>query len=138
MRTQFTPAELRFLLGERHLARLATIQSDGQPHVVPVGWSYDAETGTIIVSGRDFANTRKFHNAKANPKVAIVIDDVLPPWRPRCVMVQGVAEAVEQSASAPGHAFIRVHPTKIISFGDLAGDAGASSPPGSNGQEEGP
>ena len=39
----FTDAELAFLIGERRLARLATVGRDGTPHVVPVGWSYNGE-----------------------------------------------------------------------------------------------
>lgn len=33
----FTDSELRYLLGERRLARVATVGKDGTPHVVPVG-----------------------------------------------------------------------------------------------------
>ncbi len=71
---------------------MATVGPDGLPHVVPVGWRYNADTDTIDVTGRRFAATRKFHNARANPKVAIVVDDVLPPM-------------------------IRITPVKVISWG---------------------
>ena len=80
-----------------------------------MGWSYNAELGTIDVSGRRFAATRKYRNAQANPRAAFVVDDVLPPWRPRCVTVQGVAETVE--APAGGEALIRIHPRSIVSWG---------------------
>ena len=53
----FTESELRYLLEERRLARLATVGTDGTPHIAPVGWSYDETLGTIDVSGRDFART---------------------------------------------------------------------------------
>jgi pyridoxamine 5'-phosphate oxidase family protein len=33
----FTSAELEYMTGERRLARLATVGTDGTPHVVPVG-----------------------------------------------------------------------------------------------------
>ena len=41
------------LLTERHLATLTTLRADGTPHVVPVGVTYDAATGTarVITSG---------------------------------------------------------------------------------------
>lgn len=112
---RFSDRELEYLLGERRLGRLATADADGRPHVVPVGWSYNAELGTIDVSGRDFAATKKFRNARANPHVAFVVDDVLPPWRPRCVTVQGTAKTVD--ASGDGQAMIRIHPSTIISWG---------------------
>jgi PPOX class probable F420-dependent enzyme len=40
-------------LTERHLATLTTLRPDGSPHVVPVGFTYDAGTGTarVITSG---------------------------------------------------------------------------------------
>ena len=86
---RFSDAELAYLLGERRLGRLATADASGQPHVVPVGWSYNAELGTIDVSGRRFAATRDYRDAQADPRAACVVDDVLPPWRPRCVTVRG-------------------------------------------------
>ena len=109
----FSEAELAYLQGEKRLGRLATADADGMPHVVPVGWRYNPEEGTIDVSGRNFAATKKFRNVEVNPKAAFVVDDVLPPWRPRSVMVQGDARAIE----APDGAFIRIAPEKIISWG---------------------
>ncbi len=120
----FSPEELEYLT-DRRLGRLATIGPDGIPHVVPLGWSYNPALDTIDVGGRDFARTRKFRNVKANPKVALVIDDVLPPWRPRCVMVRGEAEALDEAAGADGQPLgpvIRIHPKQVISWG-LGGPA---------------
>lgn len=115
----FSKSELDYL-ADRRLGRLATIGADGLPHVVPLGWSYNPALDTIDVGGRDLARTRKFRNVRANPKVALVIDDVLPPWRPRCVMVRGEAEALEEATSADGErlgSIIRIHPTQVISWG---------------------
>ena len=112
---RFSDAELAYLLGERRLGRLATADASGQPHVVPVGWSYDADLGTIDVTGRSFARTRKYRNAVANPQVAFVVDDVLAPFRPRCVTVQGWAQLTEAPGS--GEAMIRIHPRSIVSWG---------------------
>lgn len=89
---------------------------------MPLGWRYNAELGTIDVSGRNFAATKKFRNVKKNPNVAFLVDDVLPPWRPRSVMVQGHAEALE-APDTGGEAVIRITPDRIISWG-LDPDAG--------------
>jgi pyridoxamine 5'-phosphate oxidase family protein len=113
----FSPAELAYLTGERLLGRIATVDPDGQPHVVPVGWRYNPETKTIDVSGRTFARTRKFRNARANPLVTFLVDDVRPPWRPRAVMVQGRAEAVDAPADGSAEAMIRITPRTIVSWG---------------------
>lgn len=61
----FTQTELDYLLGERRLARVATVGDDGTPHVVPVGWSLNRDEGVIEVSGRDFADTKKFRDVAA-------------------------------------------------------------------------
>lgn len=47
------PAEVIDFLTERHLATLTTLRRDGTPHVVPVGFTYDADTRTarVITSG---------------------------------------------------------------------------------------
>lgn len=115
----FSTAELAHLLAEPRLGRLATADDSGQPHVVPTGWSYNADLGTIDISGRDFAATRKYRNVQANPKAAFVVDDVLPPWRPRAVVVQGVAQAVPagDAGGDRAQALIRLVPDTIISWG---------------------
>lgn len=114
---RFTPAELTYLLDERRLGRLATADATGAPHVVPVGWSYNRDLGTIDISGRNFAATRKYRNVQANPRAAFVVDDVLPPFRPRCVTIQGTAQAVDVEHSVGTEAMIRILPETIISWG---------------------
>jgi pyridoxamine 5'-phosphate oxidase family protein len=117
----FTTEELNYLLGERRLGRLATIDATGLPHVVPVGmWRYNTELGTIDVSGHGFAATRKFRNVQANHKAALIVDDLasVQPWRPRAVMVQGHAEALFSPPEGNAdEALIRITPEKVISWG---------------------
>lgn len=124
----FSAAELAFLAEGGKLGRLATVDAQGQPHVVPVGWNYNPQTDTVDIGGRDLANTKKFRNVRdAGPKVAIVIDEVLSPWRPRCVQVRGTAEALEQATDSGGRPrgpIIRITPTKIVSWGLEPGDDG--------------
>ncbi len=47
------PAAALEFLTERHLATLTTLRKDGSPHVVPVGFTYDAELrlARMITSG---------------------------------------------------------------------------------------
>jgi pyridoxamine 5'-phosphate oxidase family protein len=94
----FTDSELDYLLTEfdhlvtkRRLARLATVGKDGTPHVVPVGWSYNAEHDTIDVGGFDNERTKKFRDVARSGRAAIVVDDVAStdPWRPRGIEVRG-------------------------------------------------
>ncbi len=108
----FTKTE-RAYLAEAKLGRLATIGHDGQPHVVPVGFRHNVESDSIDIGGHELERTKKFRDAVANPRVAFVVDDVLPPWRPRSVEIQGLAKAVSTGDSA----LIRIVPGRIISRG---------------------
>jgi pyridoxamine 5'-phosphate oxidase family protein len=115
----FSVAELAYL-SERRLGRLATIDPDGLPHLVPLGWTYNPALDTIDVGGHDFARTRKFRNVRNNPRVALIIDDVLPPFRPRCVMIRGHGDALDDAVGAAGQPagpIIRITPAEIISWG---------------------
>jgi pyridoxamine 5'-phosphate oxidase family protein len=114
----FSEAELTYL-AEGKLGRIATIDTEGFPHVVPVGWQHNTELDTIDIGGRDPEATKKFHNARREPKVAFVVDDVLPPWKPRCVMIRGIAETIPGATSGhpDGGAIIRITPEKILSWG---------------------
>jgi pyridoxamine 5'-phosphate oxidase family protein len=121
----FSDAELTYL-AKGKLGRLATIDGTGMPHVVPLGWRYNSELDAIDIGGRDFARTQKFHNVQRNPKVALIIDDVLPPWRPRCVMIRGTAEALSEATGPDGQLagpIIRLRPSHVISWGmEFAGE----------------
>ncbi len=108
----FTNEEIEYLKTQR-LGRLATVASSGQPHVVPVGFRYNPQLDTIDIGGHNLAATKKYKNVAANPLVAFVVDDVLPPWRPRSVEVQGRAQAHGTGDAA----VIRITPTRIISRG---------------------
>jgi pyridoxamine 5'-phosphate oxidase family protein len=111
----FSEAGLAYLQGGRRLARIATVGRDGTPHVVPVGmWSYNPEHGTIDVTGRDFARTKKFRDVTRTGRAAIVIDDLAStdPWRPRAVEARGRAEALHEPQP-----LIRIHPDRIVSWG---------------------
>jgi pyridoxamine 5'-phosphate oxidase family protein len=115
----FSEQELAYL-ADRRLGRLATIDGEGRPHVVPVGWTYNRALDTIDIGGRDFAKTKKFRNARDNPKVTLVVDDVLPPWQPRAVMVRGDAEALVDATGGDGEFLgptIRIYPVQILSWG---------------------
>ena len=110
----FSAAELRYLRGGRQLGRLATVGADGTPHVVPVGWIYNAARDTIDVGGRELARSKKFRDVARSGRAAIVIDDLesTDPWRPRAVEVRGAAEAIPLPTP-----LIRIHPERIVSWG---------------------
>ena len=111
--SNYTRDEIEYLQSGL-LGRLATVGSDGTPHIAPVGmFSYNVELDTIDVGGHDLANTKKFRDVGRSRRAAFVVDDVLqPPWRPRGIELRGRAEAVDGPRP-----LIRIHPQRIVSWG---------------------
>lgn len=111
----FSKAELAYLRdGEMRLGRIATVGQDGTPHVVPVGWTYNAEHDAIDVAGRQNERTKKFRDVMRSGRAAIVIDDLAStdPWHPRAVTIRGRAEAVTDPRP-----LVRIHPDRVVSWG---------------------
>ena len=76
----FTEKEIEYLEDQR-LGRLATVNASGRPHVVPVGFRYNAGLGVIDVGGHNLGRSKKFRDVGETSRVAFVVDDVLPPCR---------------------------------------------------------
>lgn len=117
----FTDAESAYLASQR-LGRLATIGPDGSPQVKPVGFRYNPELGTIDVSGFNMAASQKFRNVRRNGQAALVVDDIasVDPWRVRFLEIRATADAIAAPGGSAGlsdEALIRIHPTRILSFG---------------------
>jgi pyridoxamine 5'-phosphate oxidase family protein len=116
----FTEAEVEYLNGQR-LGRLATVDEKGVPHVVPVGFRYNAGLGTIDIGGHRIARSKKYRDARATGRAAFVVDDVLPPWRPRGVEVRGRAEVLGEGGRGVNAGFddevIRLHPERVVGWG---------------------
>jgi len=108
-------------LGGQKLGRLATIGADGGPLVTPVGFRYNPETDSIDIGGHGMLASKKWRDVVAEPRVAFIVDDVLPPWRPRGVEIRGQADQISGPGLAfgPGYddALIRITPARIRSFG---------------------
>jgi pyridoxamine 5'-phosphate oxidase family protein len=116
----FSDAEIDYLDSQR-LGRLATVGTDGMPHVVPVAFRYNPDTDSIDIGGHDFAKRKKFRDVERTGVAALVVDDVLPPWQPRAVEVRGQAITLETGGKAIMERFddpiIRITPRRIVSWG---------------------
>ena len=110
----FSEVELGYLTGGRRLGRLATVGADGTPHVVPVGWIYNAARDTIDIGGYELEHSKKFRDVARSGRAAIVIDDLesVDPWRPRAIEIRGRGEAIAMPTP-----LIRIHPERIVSWG---------------------
>ena len=119
----FTEKELEYLRSQR-LARLATADLHGAPHVVPLGFRVAEDGAAIEVGGRSFAGSMKYRNIKSNPQVAIVVDDVasVDPWTPRGIEVRGLAQLHEGDGRGVGPGasdlpWARIIPERVVSWG---------------------
>lgn len=107
----FTEKEIAYLISQP-LARLATVDQDGQPDNSAVVFRLDGQT--IIIGGMKMAATRKYKNVAAgNNKIAIIVDDLvsIDPWQPRGIRIFGTAEALDHGGPfGDGHQ-LRITPT---------------------------
>ncbi len=121
-KSMFSAEEIEYLKSQR-LGRIATVGPDGQPHVVPVGFRYDPGTDTLAVGGHDFAKRKKWRDVQKNPKVALVVDDIVSvkPWRVRGIEVRGQAENLTRGGESIGPGFdpemFRITPRRVVSWG---------------------
>ncbi len=118
----FTPEEIDYLQDQK-LARMATVGPDGQPHVVPVGFRYNPDADTIDIGGHDFAQRKKWRDVEQNPRVAVVVDDIVSvnPWRVRGIEIRGQVERLmgggETVVAGFDPAMFRITPKRIVSWG---------------------
>ncbi|MEV5491514.1 PPOX class F420-dependent oxidoreductase [Streptomyces bobili] len=118
--TEFSEAERAYLRSQR-LGRLATVDPQGRPQANPVGF-HPQDDGTILVGGHAMGATKKWRNLQRNPKVALVVDDIVSerPWRVRGVDIRGEAELLTGPHGLGPHfseEVIRIHPHRIHSWG---------------------
>jgi len=98
-RSTLTEAETTFVHSQR-VARLATADADGNPHVIPVCYAFD---GTRFFTPLDEkpkrvaeSKLRRVRNIEARPAVALVIDQYDDDWSQLgYVLVQGRAELLQ-------------------------------------------
>ncbi len=109
-------------MASQRLGRLATVGADGQPHVVPVAFRYNPDTGTIDIGGHGgFATRKKWRDVQATGRASIVIDEVVAPWTPHAIEIRGTAETLDRGGESVQPSFdpelIRITPRRIVTWG---------------------
>jgi PPOX class probable F420-dependent enzyme len=99
-----TDEQRRFLDAQR-VARLATADAAGRPHVVPICYALTGDTVYFTIDEKPkkkpAAGLKRLANLRANPFAALVVDRYDEDWsRLGWVMLQGRAEVLE---SGPEH-----------------------------------
>jgi len=117
----FSEKEIEYLRGRR-LGRLATLGTDGAPHVVPVGYRL-SDDNVIELGGRGFATSKKWRDMQADQRIAFVVDDLAgtDPPTPRGVEIRGRAELHAEGGEklGPGRdpTWIQIVPERIVAWG---------------------
>jgi PPOX class probable F420-dependent enzyme len=136
-----TKAEYReFLLRGTKTGKLATVRRDGRPHVVPIWYDLDGDT-LVFTTGEESV---KYKSMKRDPRVSLTVDDQTPPYS--YVMIEGTvsfsedpgellrwatriggrymgadkAEAYGKRNSTPGEVIVRIIPSKVSAYKDVA------------------
>lgn len=136
------PRVARFL-SEQRVARLATADASGAPHVVPICFVCD---GAHLYSALDLKPKRvpdrrlkRVRNILQNPKVAIVADRYSEDWNELAyVLIHGEAAILENEAERrraehrlrekypqyrellrEGCTILKITPTRVVSWGRL-------------------
>lgn len=94
--------EARRLLHTARVARMATVDPDGRPHVVPIVFVFDGETLYTAVDDKpkaaDSRRLKRVRNLEENPQVAILVDEYHEDWdRLAYGLVHGEAARVEEA-----------------------------------------
>jgi coenzyme F420-0:L-glutamate ligase/coenzyme F420-1:gamma-L-glutamate ligase len=118
------------LLSEARVARLATLDSNGAPHIVPVCFVYAAG---VFYSAVDRKPKRvapkklaRLRNIRMRSRVALLIDDYHEDWTKLWyVLIRGTAQLLPRSASAERTIAVRLLRAKYPQYaaGMLPDDA---------------
>ncbi|HEX4218144.1 MAG TPA: PPOX class F420-dependent oxidoreductase [Acidimicrobiales bacterium] len=130
-----------------HTGTLATVRSDGRPHVAPIWFAVDTAgagggVGDVVFNtGKD---TVKGRTLRRDPRASLCVDDETPPYS--FVTVEGTvtisedldelrrwatiiggrymgadrAEELGERNGVAGELVVRLHPSHIVSAADLA------------------
>ncbi len=130
-----------FLLDGTKTGNIATVRIDGSPHVVPI-WFYPDGDELVFTTGKESVKAK---NMKRDPRVCISIDEHVPPYA--FVKIEGIAtvsedpkemlywatriggrymgedkaEAFGKRNAVPGELLVRIKPTKVIAYKEVAG-----------------
>ena len=96
-----TPEEARRRFAEAPVARLATADAAGRPHIVPMVFAVVGETVYSAVDAKPKRTTalRRLANVAANPWVAVLVDHYEDDWGALWwVRAEGIGRVIEAGA----------------------------------------
>ena len=96
-----TPAEARERFAAARVARLATADLTGRPHLVPIVFAVEGDRVVSAVDAKPKRTTalRRLANVRQNPQVALLADHYEDDWdRLWWVRVDGTARVIENGS----------------------------------------
>jgi PPOX class probable F420-dependent enzyme len=97
------PIVLRRRVADSRVARLATVDPDGRPHLVPIVFALAGETLYTAVDAKPKRSRtlRRIENARRRPEVAVLVDEYDEDWtRLWWVRLQGRARVLDDGDEA--------------------------------------
>jgi PPOX class probable F420-dependent enzyme len=94
-------ADMRRRVGSARVARLATVDDRGRPHLVPICFALDEDTLYTAVDTKPKRSRRlkRLANVRVHPDVTVLVDQYEEEWtRLWWVRLRGRARVVEQGA----------------------------------------
>jgi PPOX class probable F420-dependent enzyme len=79
---KLSPSEARHRFTSSPVARLATADAEGRPHLVPVTFAADGDFLFFAVDHKpkSTGDLRRLRNIRENPRVALLVDHYAPDW----------------------------------------------------------
>jgi len=99
----------RKFIHSHRVARLATVDADGQPAVIPICYVFEGKRFYSAIDEKpktvSWGRLRRLRNIEVNPRASLLIDDYSEDWSQLgYVLVRGLAEAIE-----PGGRYANEH-----------------------------
>lgn len=139
------PESVQRFINAHVVARLATADGGGQPHVIPFCYAFDGEHIYFVVDQKPKRQTgkpiKRIRNMLENPHAAIVIDDYADDWTQLAyVLITGTTALVsdeteydrllvllrerypqyrEMELTFATNAMVRITPTKVHAWGKI-------------------
>lgn len=92
-RIMMTPAELDSFLAEQRTCRVATVSADGRPHVSALWFAWDGRSLWLY----SLTRSRRWSEMRADPRIAVVVDDGEEYGELRGVELSGTVEFVGEA-----------------------------------------
>ena len=92
-------AEARARFAAARVARVATVNADGQPHLVPIVFALDGDDVFSIVDAKPKSSPKlkRLRNIEANPRISLLVDHYDEEWESLWwVRADGTARVIDE------------------------------------------